>query len=149
MVYKKKISINNKMKKYFLFMLMAFVGLAATAQDTDEDEDGEDDSPSACQNKWGSDSVTTAKKLSLFNQYYQEKKYVEAFPYWKYLFENAPCIQKRITYSGPYIIKKALREEEYKSRFKGLVDTLLLCHDKRIEFFGQEVYVLGKKADDG
>jgi tetratricopeptide (TPR) repeat protein len=148
MVYKKKISINNKMKKYFLFMLMAFVGMTAIAQDTDEDEDGEDDSPSACQNKWGSDSVTTAKKLSLFNQYYQEKKYVEAFPYWKYLFENAPCIQKRITYSGPYIIKKALREEEYKSRFKGLVDTLLLCHDKRIEFFGQEGYVLGKKADD-
>lgn len=146
MVYKKKISINNKMKKYFLFMLMAFVGMTAIAQDTDGD--GEDDSPSACQNKWGSDSVTTAKKLSLFNQYYQEKKYVEAFPYWKYLFENAPCIQKRITYSGPYIIKKALREEEYKSRFKGLVDTLLLCHDKRIEFFGQEGYVLGKKADD-
>lgn len=134
------------MKKYFLFMLMAFVGMTAIAQDTDGD--GEDDSPSACQNKWGSDSVTTAKKLSLFNQYYQEKKYVEAFPYWKYLFENAPCIQKRITYSGPYIIKKALREEEYKSRFKGLVDTLLLCHDKRIEFFGQEGYVLGKKADD-
>jgi tetratricopeptide (TPR) repeat protein len=148
MVYKKEISINNKMKKYFLFMLMAFVGMTAIAQDTDEDEDGEDDSPSACQNKWGLDSVTTAKKLSLFNQYYQEKKYVEAFPYWKYLFENAPCIQKRITFSGPYIIKKVLREEEYKSRFKGLVDTLLLCHDKRIEFFGQEGYVLGKKADD-
>jgi len=136
------------MKKYFLFMLMAFVGMTAIAQDTDEDEDGEDDSPTACQNKWGADSVTTAKKLSLFNQYYQEKKYVEAFPYWKYLFENAPCIQKRITFSGPYIIKKVLREEEYKSRFKGLVDTLLSCHDKRIEFFGQEGYVLGKKADD-
>ena len=129
-------------------MLMAFVGMTAIAQDTDEDEDGEDDSPTACQNKWGADSVTTAKKLSLFNQYYQEKKYVEAFPYWKYLFENAPCIQKRITFSGPYIIKKVLREEEYKSRFKGLVDTLLSCHDKRIEFFGQEGYVLGKKADD-
>jgi len=137
------------MKKYFLFMLMAFIGLAATAQDTeDEDGDGDDETPTACQDKWGSDSVTTAKKLSLFNQYYQEKKYVEAFPYWKYLFENAPCIQKRITFSGPYIIKKVLREEEYKSRFKGLVDTLLLCHDKRIQFFGQEGYVLGKKADD-
>jgi tetratricopeptide (TPR) repeat protein len=149
MVYKKKISINNRMKKYFLFMLMAFIGLAATAQDTeDEDGDGDDETPTACQDKWGSDSVTTAKKLSLFNQYYQEKKYVEAFPYWKYLFENAPCIQKRITFSGPYIIKKVLREEEYKSRFKGLVDTLLLCHDKRIQFFGQEGYVLGKKADD-
>ena len=149
MVYKTEISINNKMKKYILFMLMAFVGFTAIAQDTnDDDEDGDDNNPEACQNKWGSDSVTTAKKLSLFNQYYQEKKYVEAFPYWKYLFDNAPCIQKRITYSGPYIIKKVLREEEYKPRFKGLVDTLLLCHDKRIEFFGQEGYVLGKKADD-
>ena len=125
MVYKTEISINNKMKKYILFMLMAFVGFTAIAQDTDDDEE-DDNNPEACQNKWGSDSVTTAKKLSLFNQYYQEKKYVEAFPYWKYLFDNAPCIQKRITYSGPYIIKKVLREEEYKPRFKGLVDTLLL-----------------------
>lgn len=101
------------MKKYFLFMLMAFVGFAAVAQDTDDDKevDEEDDgSPAACLNKWGSDSVETAKQLSLFNQYYQEKKFVEAYPYWKYLFENAPCIQKRITYAGPFIVKKKLRE---------------------------------------
>lgn len=112
MVYKTKISVTDTVKKYFLFMLMAFVGLTAVAQDSDSDEDeGEDDGqPAACENKWGSDSVETAKQLSLFNQYYQEKKYVEAYPYWKYLFENAPCIQKRITYAGPFIVKKKLRE---------------------------------------
>jgi tetratricopeptide (TPR) repeat protein len=65
-----------------------------------------------------------------------------------YLFQNAPCIQKRITYSGPYIIKKALRDTTYRSRFSGLVDTLLICHQKRIEFFGDEGYVKGKWADD-
>ena len=101
-----------------------------------------------CDNKWGNDSAETARKLSLFNQYYQEKKYVEAFPYWMYLFQNAPCIQKRITYSGPYIVKKVLRDTSYKSRFRGLVDTLLLCHQRRIEFFGDEGYVKGKWADD-
>lgn len=137
------------MKKYLLFMLMAFVGITAFAQDDDENEDEEGGiDNSACDNKWGKDSVETAKQLSLFNQYYQEKKYVESFPYWKYLFENAPCIQKRITYTGPYIIKKVLREDAYKSRFGGLVDTLLLVHDMRIAFFGKEGYVLGKKADD-
>ena len=148
MVYKKEISIKrNKMKKYLLFMLMAFVGITAFAQDEDnEEEDGIDNS--ACDNKWGKDSVETAKQLSLFNQYYQEKKYVESFPYWKYLIENAPCIQKRITFSGPYIIKKVLRVGEYKPRFSGLVDTLLMVHDMRIAFFGNEGYVLGKKADD-
>ena len=137
------------MKKYLLFMLMAFVGITAFAQDEENDDDGEDGiDNSACDNKWGKDSVETAKQLSLFNQYYQEKKYVESFPYWKYLFENAPCIQKRITFTGPYIIKKVLREDAYKSRFNGLVDTLLLVHDMRIAFFGSEGYVLGKKADD-
>jgi tetratricopeptide (TPR) repeat protein len=148
MVYTKKISLRTRnMKKYLLFTLIVLVGFTAMAQDEGDDE-GEDDAPTACANKYGLDSIETVKNLSLFNMYYKEKKYVESFPYWEYLFINAPCIQKRITFSGPYIIKKVLREEEYKSRFNGLVDTLLLTHDKRIEFFGQEGYVLGKKADD-
>lgn len=101
------------MKKYFLFMLMVIASSVAIAQDDDDDNDDSDendDTPEACENKWGTDSVETAKQLSLFNQYYQEKKYIESFQYWKYLYENAPCIQKRITYAGPYIIKKKIRE---------------------------------------
>lgn len=101
-----------------------------------------------CINKYGADSVETQKNLSMFNQYFQEKKYVEAFPYWYYLFVNAPCVQKRVTFNGPYIIKKVLREEQYQPRFKGLVDTLILVHYKRIELWGDEGYVLGKLADD-
>lgn len=101
------------MKKYFLFILMALMGTVAVAQSDDDDDDSEDENdntPEACENKWGSDSVETAKQLSLFNQYYQEKKYLEAYPYWKYLFDNAPCIQKRVTYAGPFIVKKKIRE---------------------------------------
>lgn len=94
-------------KKYLFFMLSTLVGSVAIAQDKNTDRDN---SPLACQNKWGNDSVETAKQLSLFNQYYQEKKYLEAFPYWKYLFDNAPCIQKRVTYAGPYIVKKKIKD---------------------------------------
>ena len=148
MVYKKEILLKTgDMKKYLVIILMAFVGFSAMAQDEDENG-GENTVAPACVNKWGNDSVETAKQLSLFNQYYQEKKYVEAFPYWEYLFINAPCIQKRIMYAGPFIIKKVLREDAYKARFEGLVDTLLMSEDMRIEFFGQEGYVLAKKADD-
>lgn len=107
MVYKKKISIITKsMKQYLLLTLMVFAGTLTMAQSNDNRKD----TPEACINKWGKDSVETAKQLSLFNQYYQEKKYLEAFPYWKYLFDNAPCIQKRVTYAGPYIVKKKIRE---------------------------------------
>ncbi|MDB4107376.1 hypothetical protein N8368_03565 [Bacteroidia bacterium] len=97
------------MKKYLLFLLVAFVGFGAWAQDGDQDDNDDDKTPTECENKWGADSVETAKQLSLFNQYYQEKKYAEAYPYWKYLFENAPCIQKRITFAGPFIVKQKIR----------------------------------------
>lgn len=147
MVYKKKISLNIKLVTYLLIAFFSFFSTAILAQDEGEDdEDSETNSP--CENKWGVDSAETARKLSLFNQYYQEKNYIGSFPYWKYLFENAPCIQKRITFSGPYIIKQVIRDEAYKPRFNGLVDTLLLCHQMRISFFGNEGYVKGKWADD-
>lgn len=135
------------MNRYILTVLGFLGALVLFAQNATENTQTPN-VPNPCRQKWGIDSAETARKLSLFNQYYQEKKYVESFPYWKYLFENAPCIQKRITFSGPYIIKKVLRDTSYKSRFKGLVDTLLLCHEKRIEFFGDEGYVKGKWADD-
>ncbi len=125
MVYKKKISLNIKLVTYLLIAFFSFFSTAILAQDEGEDyEDSETNSP--CENKWGVDSAETARKLSLFNQYYQEKNYIGSFPYWKYLFENAPCIQKRITFSGPYIIKQVIRDEAYKPRFNGLVDTLSL-----------------------
>lgn len=102
-----------------------------------------------CDNKYGTDSVTTVKNLSLFNQYFQQKDYVAAFPYWYYLFNNAPCVVKRITYNGPYIIKKAARDPKYKARQWGLIDTIMLVHQKRIELFGdRNGYVKAKWAND-
>ena len=102
MVYKKKISIKKtNMKKYALLTLMAFASAFAFAQDA---------SKSPCDKKFGADSVETQKNLSMFNQYYQEKKYLQAYDYWKYLFDNAPCVQKRVTYAGPFIVKQKIRE---------------------------------------
>ena len=185
MVYKTKISLNARnMKKYILLALVAVTSLNVMAQ-----KNGNPDAVE-CQNKWGSDSVETAKQLSLFNQYYQEKKYLEAYPYWKYLYENAPCIQKRITYNGPVIVKKKIREvvaarkpvytaekeklkemkaatepgsidayKAYKAEVRANIDAnkkevaalaeeVYSSHRKRIEFWGQEGYVLGKLAND-
>ena len=161
MVYEKKISITkNIMKKYLLFMLMAFVGMTAFAQESDDDDDNDNEedaveTSSPCDNKWGADSAETAKNLSLFNQYYQEKNYAASYPYWLYLFENAPCIQKRITYNGSTVIKAMLKDvkakqgkDAYYARIKTVSDTLFMTHQKRIEFFGQEGYVKGKWANE-
>lgn len=101
-----------------------------------------------CDNKYGSDSAETVKNLTLFGQYFQAKDYDAAFPYWYYLFVNAPCVQKNITANGPYLIKLQLVKPENKARMSGLIDTIMLCHQMRIKMYGEEGYVKGKWAND-
>jgi tetratricopeptide (TPR) repeat protein len=154
MVYKEKISIKMKtmknMKVYLVsLMVLLAMGNLAVAQ-PGKTKTGPCD-PAL---KYGKDSVTTIKNISMFNQYYKAKDYANCYPYWVYLYENVPCYQKIITYNGPLIIKyymKALRKtnkEEYDSRKVGLIDTVLMVYDTRIELWGQEGYVKGKKAAD-
>ncbi|MCB0733202.1 MAG: hypothetical protein H6608_05165 [Flavobacteriales bacterium] len=107
-----------------------------------------------CQGKFGQDSATDVKNISMFNQYLQQKDYAAAFPYWKYLISNIPCYSKHITYYGPTIVKYKMRElrkeneEEYEARKEGLIDSVMLSYDLRSKFWGSEGYVLGRKAND-
>lgn len=107
-----------------------------------------------CGPKFGKDSVETVRNVGMFNQYYQQKDYVAIYPYWYYLFNNAPCFSKRITYAGAFIGKKYLQDlqktnpEEFKVRMTGLIDTIIMTYEKRIEFWGEEGDVLPKMADD-
>ena len=90
----------------------------------------------------------------MFNQYIQQKNYLASFPYWNYLYVNIPCYSKHITYYAPTIIKykmKDLRDNdsiEYDLRKHGLIDTVLESYMKRIEYWGDEGYVLGKLANE-
>jgi hypothetical protein len=146
MVHKKKISIAMKsiIKIGILITVFAGVTLGVNAQ-------------GPCDNKYGADSATTVRNLTLFNQYWQAKDFDAAFPYWYYLFNNAPCVQKLITFNGPFLLR--LQIAKYKSdsltplkqkeiRINGLIDTIILCHKLRITLFGDEGLVKGKWAND-
>lgn len=137
-----------KLRKLLLFSMVMLVSMLGVAQDDDNDDDDDTQGGSPCENIWGTDSTETAKAVSMFNQYYQNKEYVKSFPYWYYLYNNSPCYNKRITFNGPYIIKKAIQDSMYKDRFDGLVDTLFLVHQKRIELWGNEGAVKAKWAND-
>lgn len=103
---------------------------------------------SPCENKYGEDSVETIKNLSMFNQYYQEREYVKAFPYWMYLYTNAPCVKERITKAGPYMLKKAMKDPMYKDRMSGLIDTVFQCYALYIDMFGKEAETRASWAND-
>lgn len=107
-----------------------------------------------CGSSVGKDTVLIQKNEGMFNQYYKQKDYKSAYPYWKYLFINDPCRSKRITFNGAYIAKKHLKDlrsndkAAYDTLKDGLIDTILLTYDLRIKHWGDEWKVLAKKAAD-
>lgn len=108
-----------------------------------------------CEENFGPDSNETKKSISMFNQYFQEKKYVESYPYWTYLFENAPCVLKRALFNGPFILKQVMMDVKnnqpdsiFKERFVGIVDTIFMAYETRIKYFGEEGLIKGRWADD-
>ena len=98
------------------------------------------------QSKYGVDSVSCITNLSLFREYYKQKNYMEALNPWRWTFQNCPKASGNIYKNGPIIIKSMIKERPKQK--KEYVDTLMLIYDQRIEYFGNEGYVLGRKGAD-
>jgi|SRR5690554_1557058 len=117
------------MKKFILVALISFLSL-----------------PIFAQAKFGEDSVKCVKNLSLYRDYYKQNMFDEAYRFWRVAYKVCPQSSERMYIDGfklvEYIIKSAKTEEE-KAAY---VDTLLSVYDQRIQYFGKEGYVLGRKG---
>lgn len=71
-----------------------------------------------------------------------------AYASWKKLFNHCPEASKNIYISGAKIFQKKISDVKDESRKQELFDTLMLIYDRRIEYFGDEGYVLGRKGMD-
>lgn len=94
------------------------------------------------------DSSKTTAPYSIYREYFKKNLYSEALPYWKQLYNKAPLFRLQTMLDGEAIYTKYIldaTDNTVKSKF---VDTLFMIYDKRIQCFGQEDYVLGKKAID-
>ena len=98
------------------------------------------------QSKYGTDSISCITNLSLFREYYKQKNYKEALTPWRWTFQNCPKASGNIYKNGPIIIKSLIKARPEQK--KEYVDTLMLIYDQRIEYFGNEGYVLGRKGAD-
>jgi tetratricopeptide (TPR) repeat protein len=98
---------------------------------------------SSMDNKNDNDSLVNVYR-SLEDQYYKQKNYKDAYKPWSWLFNNAPSVSKNIFIHGVVICKYFI-EEEGKENF---IDTMMLVYDRRIEYFDQRGFVLGRKGID-
>ena len=101
--------------------------------------------------KFGPDStsrVQCANDLSTLAEYMKIDLPQYAIPAWRRLFTNCPESRKNIYISGAKIFQDLLDKETDESIKAGLYDTLMMIYDMRIEYFGDEGYVLGRKGID-
>ena len=98
------------------------------------------------QSKYGADSVNCVMNLSLYREYYKQKNYDDALKPWRWVYNNCPSSSGNIFKNGPTLIKYMIKKHvENKAAY---TDTLMMIYDKRIQFFGKEGYVLGRKGAD-
>jgi tetratricopeptide (TPR) repeat protein len=101
--------------------------------------------------KYGPDSLSRmecANNLSTMSEFMKINLYDYALASWKSVFDKCPASSKNIYLYGVRIYRELINKENNPSRQQELIDTLLLIYDRRIENFGQEGMVLGRKGLD-
>ncbi len=94
------------------------------------------------------DSAKTTAPYSIYREFFKKNLISEAYPYWKQIYTKAPLFRLQTMMDGEAIYTKFIQDATDKSLKEKYADTLFALYDKRIQCFGQEDYVLGKKAID-
>lgn len=103
------------------------------------------------QGKYGStpeDSAKCVTNISLYKEHFKQKNYKDAKAGWIKVFDICPQSQKSIYINGVYMYRDFIDQATDPVVKRGLIDTLYLIYDRRIEYFKQDAYVLGRKGSD-
>jgi len=98
--------------------------------------------------RYGEDSVLCVRNWSLYAEYHRQRNYEMAWEPWKYMFESCPLATKNIYLHGASMVRYFYANEIDADKRDAWVDTLMMIYDQRIEYFGEEGYVLGRQAAD-
>ena len=98
--------------------------------------------------KVGPDSAKTMINYSLYREYFKQDNFDEAFPYWRYVYNNAPGLRKQIYTDGEKMYTNLIQATDDDVNKQKYVDTLFQIYDKRINCYNEKSYVLGKKGSD-
>jgi len=96
----------------------------------------------------GEDSIECVRNFSLYTEYYKQKNYVDALPYWKIVFAECPKITSNLYLHGVRMYNIKLKQEKELDLKYGYLDTIMMIYDQRIKYFNREGYVLGRKGKD-
>ncbi len=94
------------------------------------------------------DSIKCGQYLSAYRGFFNLKLYDDAYETWWYTFNNCPASRVRMYVDGVTMYRFYIDEAPPGPVKEGLIDTLMLIYDQRMEYFKDEGNVLGRKGRD-
>jgi len=94
------------------------------------------------------DSITCGKHVSAYRTFFKLELYEDAYGTWWKAFNNCPAISEMMYLDGVTMYRHFIEEAPDGPQKEGLIDTLMLIYDQRMEYFGGEGNILGRKGRD-
>ena len=96
----------------------------------------------------GGDRTDCRAYLSTYRQFFLKDYYQYAIDPWRELFNNCPDSSERMYVDGVVMYRSFIEETPDGPVREGLIDTLMLIYDRRMEYFGGEGNIKGRKGED-
>ncbi len=96
----------------------------------------------------GKDSINCIKNLSLYREFFKHNNYKDAIQPWRRVFGECPAASERMYVEGITMYRKFIESSSVPERREELIDTMLMIYDRRMDYFGGEGNVLGRKGID-
>ena len=95
-----------------------------------------------------SDSTICGPMVSAYRTFYKLQLYYDALDLWRPVFNDCPSFSEMIYIDGVTMYRSLIKAAPDGPVREGLIDTLMLIYDRRMENFGGEGNVLGRKGRD-
>lgn len=81
----------------------------------------------------GQDSLEVRQNMSMYMEYFKQKDYAEALPYWEVVFKKAPLSLIRVYTDGAWIFEQLIPNEQDAEKKKEYFEKLMVIYNQRLE----------------
>lgn len=101
----------------------------------------------------GNDSIDCVRNIAFFKTYAKSNNYVDAYTFWKKVYDNCPAASKDTYIVGAKILNWRIEQAKTEDERLKAIDELMSMYDNRIKYFGDDEkagkdYIIGNKVQD-
>jgi len=85
---------------------------------------------------------------TMYDQFYKQNDYKSALSHWRIMFNKYPKSTINIYIHGANMYEELVTSTTDTAKRDAYIDTLMMVYDRRIKYFDQKGFVLGRKGTD-